>query len=57
MTQDELRALYDARLKRERQDYISKIVGISMFSLSKFRNNKRNLCPENFEKLKDYLTK
>ena len=43
MTQKELRELYNERLKREKQTYISKVTGIDGAILSKFKTNKINL--------------
>lgn len=57
MTQEELRNLYKERLKREKQTYISKMVGIDPSILSKFKTGKFDLYPNLFERLKDYLTK
>lgn len=55
MTQEELRNMYNLRLKREKQSYISKTIGICADTLSKFRNNKIDLYPHLFEKLETYL--
>ena len=55
MTQEELRELYNDRLKKEKQTYISKVIGIYGAILSKFKNNKMNLYPALFSKLEDYL--
>jgi hypothetical protein len=55
MTQEELRELYNDRLKKEKQTYISKVIGIDGAILSKFKNNKMNLYPALFLKLEDYL--
>lgn len=57
MTQEELRILYKERLKREKQIYIAKTVGIDYSILSKFKNGKiEGLYPHLFEKLESYLT-
>lgn len=56
MTQEELRELYNERLEKEKQTYISKVIGINGSILSKFKNNKINLYPALFEKLENYLT-
>lgn len=56
MTQEELRELYNERLEKEKQTYISKVTGIDGAILSKFKNNKINLYPALFAKLEDYLT-
>jgi hypothetical protein len=55
MTQEELRELYNDRLEKEKQTYISKVTGIDGAILSKFKNNKINLYPVLFTKLKNYL--
>lgn len=56
MTQEELRALYCERLKREKQCYISDITKISSPVLSRFKNGNIDLYPHLFEKLEKYLT-
>lgn len=56
MTQEELRELYNDRLEKEKQTYISKVTGIDGAILSKFKNNRINLYPALFAKLEDYLT-
>lgn len=56
MTQEELRELYNDRLEKEKQTYISKVTGIDGAILSKFKNSKINLYPALFAKLEDYLT-
>lgn len=55
MTQEELRNLYKKRLEREKQLYIAKATGIDCSILSKFKNNKIDLYPHLYEKLKKYL--
>ena len=55
MTQEELRELYNDRLEKEKQTYISKVTGIDGTILSKFKNNKINLYPALFAKLEAYL--
>lgn len=55
MTQEELRELYNERLEKEKQTYISKVTGIDDAILSKFKNNKINLYPALFAKLENYL--
>ena len=55
MTQEELRELYNDRLEKEKQTYMSKVTGIDGAILSKFKNNKINLYPVLFTKLKNYL--
>ena len=55
MTQEELRELYNERLEKEKQTYISKVTGIDGAILSKFKNNKINLYPALFAKLGNYL--
>lgn len=56
MTQEELRALYCERLKKEKQCYISEVTKICKPILSKFKNNKIDLYPHLFRKLEEYLT-
>lgn len=56
ITQEELRTLYNERLIREKQTYISKITGIDGSILSKFRLGKINLYPHLFARLEKYLT-
>lgn len=56
MTQEELRELYNNRLEKEKQTYISKVTGIDGAILSKFKNNKINLYPALFARLENYLT-
>ena len=55
MTQEELRELYNERLEKEKQTYISKVTGMDGAILSKFKNNKINLYPALFAKLGNYL--
>lgn len=55
LTQEELRNLYKERLMREKQTYISKIVGIDGSILSKFKLGKIDLYPQLFSKLENYL--
>ena len=55
MTQKELRELYNERLKREKQTYISKVTGIDGAILSKFKTNKINLYKNLFSRLEEYL--
>lgn len=56
MTQEELRELYNERVEKEKQTYISKITNIDGAILSKFKNNKINLYPALFKRLENYLT-
>lgn len=56
MTQDELRKLYNERLIREKQSYISSVTHISSSCLSQFRQGKLDLYPNYFKNLKAYLT-
>ncbi|WMC93203.1 hypothetical protein [Kineothrix sp. MB12-C1] len=56
MTQEELRNIYNLRLKKEKQSYIAETIGIDAGVLSKFRNNKIDLYPHLFKKLEAYLT-
>lgn len=55
MTQEELRTLYNERLKREKQIYIAKTIGVDYSILSKFKSGKIDLYPHLFEKLHAYL--
>ncbi len=55
MTQEELRCIYRERLEREKQTYISRMVGIDPSILSKFKTGKIDLYPYLFEKLEKYL--
>lgn len=55
MTQEELRCIYRERLEREKQTYISRMVGIDPSILSKFKTEKIDLYPYLFEKLEKYL--
>lgn len=55
MTQKELRELYNERLKREKQTYISKVTGIDSAILSKFKTNKIDLYKNLFPRLEEYL--
>ncbi|WP_164516875.1 hypothetical protein [Clostridium transplantifaecale] len=55
MTQEELRILYNERLKREKQLFIAQETGICITVLSKFRNGKLDLYDYLFEKLEKYL--
>lgn len=56
MTQEELREMYKQRLIREKQTYISKVIGIDGSILTKFKKGKFDLYPHLFEKLEAYLT-
>lgn len=56
MTQEELREMYRERLKKEKQSYISKTIGINAGVLSCFKSGKIDLYPNLFEKLESYLT-
>ncbi len=56
MTQEELREVYKKHLEREKQSYISKVLGIDPSILSKFKNGRFDLYPHLFEKLEAYLT-
>ena len=42
MSNEELRAMYKERLKREKQYYIAEATGIDKAILSRFKNNKIN---------------
>lgn len=55
ISQEELRALYNERLVREKQKYISQVTGIDSSILSKFKKSKIDLYPHLFEKLEAYL--
>ncbi len=56
MTQEELREVYKKHLEREKQSYISKVLGIDPSILSKFKNGRFDLYPHLFKKLEAYLT-
>ena len=45
MSNEELRAMYKERLKREKQYYIAEATGIDKSILSRFKNNKIDLYP------------
>ncbi len=51
MTQEELRKMYNERLKREKQCWISSVTGINKNVLSNFKHAKIDLYPYLFEKL------
>lgn len=55
ISQQELRELYNERLVREKQTYISKVTGIDNSILSKFKLGKIDLYPYLFSKLEAYL--
>lgn len=55
MSQEELREMYNQRLEREKQSYISNVVKIDASLLSKFKLGKIDLYPHLFVKLQDYL--
>ena len=56
MTQDELRELYNERVQREKQCYISKQTNINNGLLSRFKTGKIDLYPHLFKRLEEYLT-
>lgn len=56
MTQEELRELYNKRLEKEKQTYISKVTDIDGGLLSKFKRGKIDLYPHLFSRLESYLT-
>ena len=56
MTQQELRDLYNQRILKEKQTYISSVTKIHTSYLSRFKKGKIDLCPVFFERLKAYLT-
>ena len=56
MSQEELRELYNVRLKREKQGYIAEAIGVDASILSKFKTGKIDLHPYLFAKLEAYLT-
>ena len=56
MTQDELRELYNERVQREKQCYISKQTNINNVLLSRFKTGKIDLYPHLFKRLEEYLT-
>ena len=53
MTQEELRELYNERVQREKQCYISKQTNIRL--LSQFKTGKIDLYPHLFKRLEEYL--
>lgn len=55
MSNEELRAMYKERLKREKQGYIAEATGIDRSILSRFKNNKIDLYPYLAVKLESYL--
>lgn len=55
MSQEELRKLYIERLKKEKQNYISEVTGISETVLSKFKNGKIDLYLYLSTRLEKYL--
>ena len=55
ISQEELRELYNNRLIREKQKYISQVTGIDSSILSKFKSAKIDLYPHLFGKLEEYL--
>ena len=55
ISQEELRELYNERLVREKQKYISQATGIDSSILSKFKLAKIDLYPHLFVKLEEYL--
>lgn len=56
MTQDGLRELYNERVQREKQCYISKQTNINNGLLSRFKTGKIDLYPHLFKRLEEYLT-
>lgn len=56
MTQEKLREIYNERIKKEKQCYISKITQIDASVLSKFKKGKIDLYPHLFHRLEKYLT-
>ena len=56
MTQQELRDLYNERILKEKQTYISSVTKIQTSYLSRFKKGNIDLCPIYFERLKAYLT-
>ena len=57
ISQEELRKLYNERLIREKQKYISQATEIDSSILSKFKTAKIDLYPHLFVKLEAYLLK
>jgi len=55
VSQDELRNLYNERVQREKQSYISTQVHIDASLLSKFKTGKIDLYPHLFKRLEEYL--
>ena len=56
MEQNELRVMYNKRLEREKQCYISKQVQIDSSLVSRLKTGKIHLYPHLFKILEDYLT-
>lgn len=56
MTQGELRKLYNERIKKEKQCYISEVTQIDASILSKFKKGQFDLYPHLFARLEKYLT-
>ena len=50
MSNEELRAMYKERLKREKQYYIAEVTGIDKAILSRFKNNKIGYLSQLFQK-------
>lgn len=55
MEQNELRAMYNKRLEREKQCYISKQVQIDSSLLSRFKTGKIDLYPHLFKRLEECI--
>lgn len=55
LAQEELRAMLNKRLEREKATYICKVTGINKDILSKFKRNKIDLYPHLYSKLEAYL--
>lgn len=53
--QNQLREMYKKRLKKEKQIYISKKTGVSVYALSRFKNGKFDLYEYLYFRLRDYL--
>ena len=55
MTQEELRAMLNKRLIREKASYICTVTELNKDVLSRFKTGKIDLYPNLFERLEDYL--
>lgn len=55
MSPEELREMYQERLKREKQNYIAETIKIDAGTLSRFKKGKIDLYPHLSIKLEKYL--